>query len=197
MAALFCVLALGACTPTPPRPEPEGVRPGSGDRPWYRGTPEMQRRIRALIAKMPTVEGAERIVLGRRIVSFGEPAVPQLVEALRDRNPTTRGTAAWLLGFLADPRAAPALLEASRDPSQLVRYEAATSLLRIGDDRGFPVLISGLEDPDPRIRAKCILQLKDTTGETLGFIADDAPDDRAAAVARWRAWAASRGLQRR
>jgi hypothetical protein len=169
------------------------VSAGPGNRPWYAGTPEMQASIRKLLAQVPNTTGAGRIELGRRIVSFGEPAIPILVETLGSDDAALRGTAAWLLGFSRDARVVDALARTASDPDRLVRYEAASSLLSLGDPRGLHGTIDGLEDADPRIRAKCLDVLERHTGRTFGFAADGNPVDRAAAVSRWRAWAAAQG----
>jgi bilin biosynthesis protein len=192
-------VALAACQgrrdpePGPPRE----VAAGPGDRPWYAGTPKMQRDIRDLIARIPQTAGADRIALGRQLVGYGEPAVPQLVDALQHPDADTRGTAAWLLGMMADPRVSDALSRATRDGERLVRYEAGTALLRLGDDRGLGTVIDGLEDEDPRIRSKSILVLQDRTGDTFGFEPSGGPLDREAAVKRWRVWAERQTGRRR
>jgi hypothetical protein len=165
------------------------VDAGAGNRPWRAGTPDMQASIRNLVAMAPKTTGAGRIELGRRIVSFGEPATPILVDALSDPDPAMRGQAAWLLGFMKDPRTADALARTASDEDKLVRYEASSALLQIGDPRGLNGVIAGLSDADPRIRQKCIVVLEAHTGETMGFRADDRPAERSAAIARWRAWA--------
>ncbi len=190
--ATLALLVAAGCAHGARRAAPEHVSAGEGNRDWYAGTPEMQARLAKLVAQIPGSSAPDRIRIGRDIVSLGEPAVPVLVRALEDPSPDTRGTAAWLLGFLGDPRSSSALVHALDDPAPLVRYEAASSLLRMKDDRGLYTAIAGLEDPDPLVRSKCLLLLEDATGETFGFRADQEPDERAAAVARWRAWAAAR-----
>jgi HEAT repeat protein len=61
-------------------------------------------------------------------------------------------------------------------------------MMRMGDRRGLGTLVDGLEDLDPLVRARAILVLKEGTGETFEYRADDNPVDRSAAVARWRFW---------
>jgi hypothetical protein len=192
---VLLALLLPACRSraAEPEPPPDRAPAGEGDRDWYAGTPKMQAEIRRLIDQIPTSEGAARIEIGRKLMAFGEPAVPQLVRALSHPSTDTRGTAAWLLGMLGDPRVVPPLERAMGDPDQLVRYEAATALLRLGDRKGLDTIIGGLESPDVTIRAKCILVLRDVTGSAFGFEPDDPPLDREAAVARWKAWARREG----
>ena len=95
---------------------------------------------------------------------------------------------AYVLGMVKDPRSLAALQQATLSKNRLLRFEAATAMVRMGDRRGLSTLIEGLEDRDPLVRARCILVLHERTGETMEYKADDAPGERAAAVARWRAW---------
>jgi hypothetical protein len=185
-------LAVAACCKPPcgPAPRAEGIPTAKAARKYDRGTRKQQTEIAKLIASIPCTQGAERIEVGRLIVAFGEPAMGQLVEALGNPSADTRNTAAWCLGFLGDPRAADALYGSTMDCDKFVRLEAASSLLKLQDRRGWTVIIRGLDDGDPRVRAKCIALLEQMTGETFGYRADQVPTDRAAAVSRWRAWAA-------
>ena len=189
---LTVALAASACCRKPcgPPPRAEGIPTARAARKYNCGTPKQQEAIADLIAQIPTTSGAARIEVGRLLVAFGEPAMPQLVEALRSPSADTRSTAAWCLGFLGDPRAADPLAAATTDSDKFVRLEAASSLLKLRDRRGLDVLVRGLDDGDPRVRAKCIGLLEQMTGETFGYRADLSPSDRQAAVARWRAWAA-------
>jgi HEAT repeat protein len=157
----------------------------------------MQANLRARLAEIPGSSGADRIALGRRIVAYGEPAVPVLVEALDDPDAEIRGMAAWMLGFVGDPRAANALARHARDADRLVAYEAASALLRMDDVRGLRPLVGGLEDPDPTVRARCLVVLQERTGETFGFQPDGRPEDRGAAVARWQAFVVAQERARR
>ncbi len=192
-------LALSACCKKPcgPPPRAEGVPTAKAARKYNQGTAKQQQAIAELIDQIPAARGAQRIEIGRMIVAFGEPAMPQLVAALGDPSSDTRSTAAWCLGFLGDPRAADALYTATRDCDKFVRLEAASSLLKIRDTRGLDVIVSGLDDGDPRVRAKCIGLLEQMTGETFDFRADLGPTDRQAAVARWRSWASRQQAVRR
>jgi HEAT repeat protein len=96
--------------------------------------------------------------------------------------------AAYVLGVIKDPRSLDALHVAATGGAERLRFEAATSMLRMDDRRGLPPMIDGLESPDALVRARAILVLEENTGATMGYRADDRPADRAAAVARWRAW---------
>jgi hypothetical protein len=168
------------------------VSAGEGARPWFAGTDDDRRFLEQATARLATVRGEEGLDLGRAILARGEAATPFLVDALRSESDAARAQAAYLLGARRDRRTIPALREAARDPAPLVRYEAAGALLELADPLGLEVLIEGLADSDPRLRAKCLAVLAEKTGQRFGFEADGAPDDRASAIARWRAWLAGR-----
>ncbi len=95
---------------------------------------------------------------------------------------------------MKDRRTLPALSAATADPVPRVRYESAAALLELQDARGFAILVGGLSDADRRLWAKCADVLAERTGPRLGFDPLGPPDERAAAVRRWRAWLAQRGL---
>jgi hypothetical protein len=198
IGALVVAAALSGCPAGRPRGGRESptclpeVPAGEGCRPWYAGTPEDRRVLEEAVARLATARGEALLDVGRTILARGEAATPFLVDALRSRSDQTRGQAAYLLGARKDRRTIPALLEASKDPVPTVRYEAAGALLELSEPAGLEVLVDGLSDPDPRLRAKCSAVLAEKTGRDFGFEADGTPEDRAAAVARWRAWLASR-----
>ena len=99
---------------------------------------------------------------------------------------------AWILGLRGDRRALPALRRTTEDSVAFVALEAAAATVRLGDDAGFERLVGGLEEEDPRLRARSLMVLQARTGSSMDFRADDPAEDRAAAVARWRAWLRSR-----
>lgn len=192
---LVLLLAACGCAAPGPRAAPAGpsAPPGPaadqpGDRPFARLTPQAQADIGMLIGRIPNASPEQRMEIATRLLRFGEAAVPQLVQALSHPDPSVRITSAYLLGLLKDPRSLDALNRALSDPLEDVRFEAGTALLRAGDDRAVPLLIHGLEHPDPLVRARAITVLQGRTGSTLDFRPDATPEDRAAAVARWRAW---------
>ncbi|MBI5099968.1 MAG: HEAT repeat domain-containing protein [Nitrospirae bacterium] len=55
-------------------------------------------------------------------------ALPGIVEALKNPNPTIRGDAAYLLGIIGHENALPFLLEAVNDENELVREAAIESI---------------------------------------------------------------------
>lgn len=197
LAPWLLLACLGLCGCRNPAPTPAPHEPGAGetgaaallpDRPFSPLTPQAQADIQALLARIPSAQPEQRMELATRLTRFGEAAVPQLMQALSDSDPALRITAAYVLGLLKDPRSFDALYRATFDRVEDVRFEAGTALLRGGDDRAVPLMIAGLEHPDPRVRARSLLVLKGRTGSTFDYRADASAQDRAAAVARWRAW---------
>jgi HEAT repeat protein len=158
------------------------------DRPYFEGTERMRAEVRSLLSRLPRASLSDRLDVGRRVVAIGEPAVPLLEESLASPDADVRSGSAWLLGLLRDPRSAPALRRAAADPVAHVACEAAASLLKMEDAAGYERLVQGLSDPDPRIRSRCVLLLERATGTDHDYRPDDAPEERAAAIARWRAW---------
>jgi hypothetical protein len=123
-----------------------------------------------------------------RLAYIGEPAIPYLLEGLEAEPARTRSSCAYVLGLVKDRRTIPALREAVDDPVPEVRYEVATSLCMLGVREGYPVLIEGLSDAEIRNRYKCGEALKLLTGQDFGYRHDDAPTDRAQAIATWERW---------
>jgi HEAT repeat protein len=190
LALLALLTAVAGCRGRGAREAPSLCGPIAlgDDRPYRTGGEHEERLLREAIGRLATASGEEAAATGRAVVSRGESAVPPLLDALRSPDARLRGAAAYLLGVLKDRRTLPALATASSDAVPAVRYEAAAAMLEMQDARGFAVLVAGLEDADARLRGKCIEVLEEKAGTTLGFEADGAPADRAAAVQRWRAW---------
>ncbi len=187
---------LGGCqndgrrvTDDPPPVAPSGIERVE-NRPYYEGPPGMAARIEALLTESVTADDKQRLELGRRIIAHGEPALPVLLRGLDGPEPERRRFSAYLLGLTRDPRPLLDLDVLRSDPDEELRFEAATAIIRIGDRRGFTTLIDGLEHSDPMLRRRSIGMLRSATGETFGYRHDDHADERRAAVARWRAWAA-------
>jgi hypothetical protein len=78
----------------------------------------------------------------------------------------------------------------SEDPAN--RISATIEAADTGDREVLPLLVDQLDDPDADVRMYAILSLRKLTGQTLGYRFYADPADRAAAVARWRAWLADR-----
>ena len=90
------------------------------------------------------------------IETFGEPAVPFLIEGLRSASPAVRKEAALCLGRIGEPAVAavPDLARALDDDDKGVRQWAAFALGRMGSAAGGAVedLRAALTDPEPWVR---------------------------------------------
>lgn len=56
------------------------------------------------------------------------------------------------------------------------------------DTQVVPALVNRLDDEDPVVRMAAGEELRRRTGKDFGFIAWASPEERAAAIARWKAW---------
>lgn len=200
LCAGVVVLGSVAChaRPTVPgvsAPDPAArVDAGEGNRPFRAGSAAERDELRALVDRLGTVRGEELLALGAKILERGEAAIPPLLDALSSPDAHVRGPAAYLLGVLKDRRTLPKLSTlAEEDPVPSVRYEASAALLSMFDPRGFAPLVAGLSDPDARLRHTCIDVLSEASHERWGYEADGPPDEREAAIRRWRAWLEQRG----
>jgi HEAT repeat protein len=160
------------------------------DRPFDEGSKATRDRVDAALAQLAVVDGSAFADAVRVLVGSGDAAIPPLLATLAQGEPRARARAAYVLGFLRDRRTVPALATAAaEDPDATVRSDAGASLLELGDPRGFAPLVEALEDADARRRVRAIDALAAATGGTrLGYEPDGPPDERAAAVVRWRAF---------
>ena len=93
------------------------------------------------------------------MAKMGEASVPALLEILADpiRSESTKGHAAWALGFIG-AEAAPFLEAAIKSDSIDVRCAAVGALAHFaqerGDKRAYQLLIETLSDKDPNVRSE-------------------------------------------
>lgn len=189
----LAALLLAGCRAPGGAPGPTKPAAQAGDRPFYEGTAEMRTRAAEHIVRLDDERPESRMQASRDLARIGEPSVPLLLEALASGpSPRARGMAAYTLGFIKDHRARHPLAKSLEDADTSLRLESATALLRLGDVRGFAPLIAALEDSDALVRSRAIQVLTDATGDSLGFQPSEDPQERAAAVARWKGWLARR-----
>jgi hypothetical protein len=74
----------------------------------------------------------------------------------------------------------------SEDPSQ--RINSAVEAGQSRDANAAPLLVDRLSDSDSDVRFYAILALRKITGTDMGYSFYDPPDQREAAIARWRQW---------
>lgn len=158
--------------------------------PWLEPSPQLREQIQERIARLPWTHGIERVELIRWLATVGEPAYPALLETCTDPRPEVAGAALAALGATGDSRLVEPLrgLSWSYRLPPIVKLERARALVRLGDWSEVPTLIEGLESEELMTRALCAKALSDTTRERFDYDAKAAPEERAASVARWRAW---------
>lgn len=95
----------------------------------------------------------------------GNKGVPQVLEALKDKNTLVRVAAVRSLHQMnADSKISfPALVEALEDESPAVRLNAASALSRFGT-QALPNLSLALKDKDPAVRRYTVLALQELRG---------------------------------
>ena len=86
------------------------------------------------------------------LIEIGSPAVPELLKALKDPDPTVRWQATIVLGQIRHPKTITRLLKALKHPKPEIRLVATYALGEISDPRAIPGLLEALEDPDENVR---------------------------------------------
>jgi hypothetical protein len=81
-----------------------------------------------------------------------------------------------------------------QNPAPVVRARAIALDDSRLNARELPVLIGRLEDADPVVRLTAHEDLRRRTGRDFGFVPWGSPEDRGAAVGRWRSWLAGQSL---
>jgi hypothetical protein len=74
------------------------------------------------------------------------------------------------------------------DPAPINRARSVSLAAGLPQRKVVPALIDRLEDRDPVVRLAAFEELRTGTGKTFGFVPWAGEAERAAAVARWRAW---------
>jgi HEAT repeat protein len=116
------------------------------------------------LAKLKDKNPAARQEAARALGTIGQPAVPALIERLKDPDSDIRIAAADAIGRVgSDAREAlPALDKAMKDPEPLVRQHAAYALTVVpspNDQSVLPTLIDALQDRDPEVRRQVPMAL--------------------------------------
>ncbi len=103
------------------------------------------------------------------LVSFGETAVPQLLESLVDEaHANSRAWAAQVLGKIGSQRAVAPLLQRLHDRSEQVRMAVAEALGALGDRRATNELVQiALRDPVGTVRAEAARALGQMRDESV------------------------------
>ena len=87
---------------------------------------------------------------------MGLPAAPNLIEALKREDREIRSLAAYLLGNIRERKAVLPLISLLKDADLRVRWEAIRALGKIGDSRAIPALLEILSEGDGGIRVMAV-----------------------------------------
>lgn len=88
------------------------------------------------------------------LVEVGQPAVPRLIEALKDKDDNVRKQAVLALGRIKQPEAVDSLIGMLADKDWYTRLTAAAALEAIGDERGRDAIKPLMKDPDMVVRMR-------------------------------------------
>ncbi|MEX1096888.1 MAG: PQQ-binding-like beta-propeller repeat protein [Planctomycetales bacterium] len=94
-----------------------------------------------------------------------------------------------LLGDAAQPDLKPLLATADEE----VRYHAAIALVNQGVREALPALGKLLESENVQVRAQTAQSLRALSGESIAFVAYEAPEKRRASARLWQEWIAAHG----
>ncbi|MBW4632895.1 MAG: HEAT repeat domain-containing protein [Iphinoe sp. HA4291-MV1] len=126
-------------------------------------------KITPIIEKLIDDSVRTRLEAHDALVSIGSPAVPALIEALKNPDCNIRWRAAWVLGDMASEAnaAVGALAEALQDEDAQVRMYAVLALGEIGASAkpAVPSLMTALQDREEYVRIYAALALKRLGGE--------------------------------
>jgi hypothetical protein len=112
---------------------------------------EIYSTVKNMIALLSNPDDLTRTRACESLMVLGRPAVPFLVEALKDSNDLVRWEAAKALDAIGDPTVAPALVQALEDDAFEVRWRAAEGLSKMGMNGVRPLLKALIEDPESAI----------------------------------------------
>ena len=114
---------------------------------------EVDTTIRNLMTTLTSKDGLARKRARDELVEIGRPAVPPLLEALKDKRTYVRWEAAKALSELGDPRSAAGLVVALSDNDPGIRWMAAEGLIKIGR-AGLGPLLEALVEHSNSVRLR-------------------------------------------
>lgn len=177
-------------------PEPSGEPPlVAFPEGLARPDPALEGAIVESIARLWSPELGVYAEAAKRLMAIGEPSVPYLGYYGDVEKEIVPGQRMSIARCVVDPileTLPPDLLSRHlRSPYRQVRASAAIAVGKRRLREHLPALLDLLEDPETLVRAAANTSLRMVTNRFLAFRADAPAPERAAAVARWRAYAAS------
>ena len=88
------------------------------------------------------------------LVELGEPSVPKLIVALKDKDENVRKSAVLALGRIKNNDAIDPLIQMLSDKDWFTRLTAAAALESIGDERGREAIKPLMKDPDMVVKMR-------------------------------------------
>jgi HEAT repeat protein len=120
------------------------------------------------------------------IANIGPPAVPKLLDVLRNPNSGFRWRAVEILGRLGDKRALPDLVDALGDKDSIIRKHSVRALGKIGDANEMSYLVNALGDEAEDVRAEAATALGEighnAVTELVAALEDESTNVRTAAA---------------
>jgi hypothetical protein len=113
----------------------------------------MSDHLSTVLTKLTDKDGLVRKPAREALVEIGSPAVPGLINLLKDKRTQVRWEAAKALSEIAAPQAAPALVEALEDNDPGIRWLAAEGLIRL-EQAGLRPLLEVLVERSGSIRLR-------------------------------------------
>ena len=95
------------------------------------------------------------------LIRMGPEAVPALIRATEDRQPSRREDAVSILGLIGDSAAIEPLKRAANDDDPHVRLQAAGALYSLGEKLSLPAILAAAQAEDSLIRFEAVEILAD------------------------------------
>jgi len=127
------------------------------------------------------------------IATAREEDLSLLLNSATRGEPETRMACFAAIRNLSGDKAKPVLREALRSAAPRVRLAAAFELANLGERETLPVLVELLDAKDEWIRYRAAGTLRSIAGQTLGYSAGLATDQRAPGARKWQEWLAREG----
>jgi len=114
----------------------EGSQEEKGSAAIALGALQRTEAVQPLIESLESCNSDVMVNIGWALTNIGKPAVPALIEVLKNADPYTRTFAAYLLGEIGDAKALPALREVAQNyPVKEVRDAAKEAVAAITEDK--------------------------------------------------------------
>jgi tetratricopeptide (TPR) repeat protein len=155
-------------------------------------TPALVEGVPNLARRLVATDPRERLAALKEAVVTSTGDCPPLFAHLV-RTPQTKEVRAFLVAQLQLLGRTPELSELLDSQDASLRLAAAIALGDNGIYVGVPVVLEALKLGEVPVRKVAIQKLESWTGQFLGYFADDPPEKRAEAVARWEKWWAESG----